>query len=87
MTSLHGIYGFNPPPQSKILATPMPGAGAGAEQLFLISFGASRSNDRIAKSYEVGAGEPSKFALLQHPALDIIYFSSHTSVVFRLFPT
>ena len=39
MTSLHVICGFDPP-QSKIVATPMPGAGAGAEQLFLISSGA-----------------------------------------------
>ena len=38
-----------------------PGAGAGAEQLFY----QLRINDRIAKS--LGAGAPSKFALLQYP--------------------
>ena len=46
-----------------------PGAGDGAALLNQLQ---SRSNDRIAKSSGPGAEALSKFALLQHPGLDVV---------------
>ena len=51
----------------------MPGAGAGAEQLFFISSGA-------------GAGATSKFALLQHPAENRT-FTTYSIDIIAIHPT